>query len=203
MVKKRLTCTSRERTLSQVGQEKMEQGEKKLVEERERLRRQRVGLDRRMAAIDQALEIIGTRVPDNALFQRIEAKYGDERPFREMTLAEACKAILDDSAGDWLDKKNVEYLLGLGGYSFDAEDPTNSVDVTLRRMARDEKCEVEKLGGQNASRYRTNKAQQYLSRARKSLRDGDIQDAKESTRLAEKIAGKENHAVEASGITKK
>ena len=76
----------------------------------------------------------------------------------------------------WLDKGQVEYLLSLGGYQFKAKNPTNSVEVTLRRLASgaNPKCEVEKGAGPHGNRYRASRKKEngdeieaLLSRATK------------------------------------
>jgi hypothetical protein len=134
----------------------MEQAAKKLIKERSELRAERDKvnrrIDERIKAIDTALEIIELRLAADPKFVALEENLqGDV--FREMTLPDGCTMIFQMYDG-WLDKNQIEYLLTIGGYRFDAKDPTNSVDVTLRRMAAENDCEVEKRGGYYGNRYR-------------------------------------------------
>lgn len=137
----------------------MDPSAKKLVDEYERLRRQRVRIDRTMDGIRTSLTIMGIRVDDGVGFMdRLESKYADQKPFREASLGQACLKVLADHEGFRLDKGQVEFLLTLGGYPFEAKDPTNSVEVTLRKLAADGKCEVDRQGGPLGNRYGAVKA---------------------------------------------
>jgi hypothetical protein len=132
----------------------MEQGAKKLFKEREQLRQQIEKTNARIKAIDMALDIMELRQAHDPKF--LEAEQSLEDVFRNSTLPQACETTFMIFDG-WLDKNQMEYLLTIGGYPFDAKDPTNSVDVTLRRMAADGKCEMEKRGG-SSNRYRAVRA---------------------------------------------
>src|SRR5712691_9279229 len=57
----------------------------------------------------------------------------------------------------WLDKNQVEYLVRRGGFEFKTDDPTNSVNVTLRRLAEDDLCEAHGGKGSRAIKYRFKK----------------------------------------------
>src|SRR5260221_682447 len=98
---------------------------------------------------------MGIRVSDDFGYMgTVEDRYAERVPFRIMSLPDACMAVLVDHRDISLDKNQVEYLLTLGGYPFEAKDPTNSVEVNLRRLAADGKCEVTKGAGSTASEYR-------------------------------------------------
>ena len=121
----------------------MEQAAKKLLKERDALYGEIRKLKKRIEAINTGLEIIELRVADDPKFAELEGSLPNS--FHDKTLPQSCSWIFDLYDG-WLDKNQVEYLLTVGGYPFDAKDPTNSVDVTLRRMVTDGECEVEKRG---------------------------------------------------------
>src|SRR5882724_4526189 len=143
MSQKPLLNTRDSRTLTSREQKTVDPSAKKLVDEYQKLRRQRLHIDDRMRAIQTALTIMDVRIDDGAGFlDAVEAKYADTRPFREMTLADSCLKVLQDHDGFGMDKNKVEFLLTLGGYPFDAKDAVNSVEITLRTLASDGKCEV-------------------------------------------------------------
>ena len=133
----------------------MEQSVKKLIREREQIYEQMDIQNKiwkeRIRTINTALEIIDMRLADPKFIELEESLEKDA--FQEQTLPNACGIIFAMYSG-WMDKNQVEYLLTVGGYRFDAKDPTNSVDVTLRRMAEKEECEVDKHGGSRGNRYR-------------------------------------------------
>jgi hypothetical protein len=135
----------------------MESGLKRLLDRREALRRQKLAADQELEAIDRALNIMEFKV-DDPDFVEIEDKYRKEKPFKSSSLAEACSAIMYDCASSsilpiWLDKNEVEHLLEVGGYRFGKGDATNSIEVTLRRLAAAGKCAVQKRGGPHGSKY--------------------------------------------------
>jgi hypothetical protein len=168
MTIKCLIATEKDRTMYE--DRTMEPSVKKLVDEWESVRRSRLAMDQRLNAIETALTIMGIRVDDRLLMMRgevqasryvktTESRYVQEKPFRHTSLSEGCLMVLEDhrDMGIRLDKGQIEYLLVLGGHQFKAKDPTNSVDVTLRRLASDGKCEVEKGAGPHGNRYRANR----------------------------------------------
>jgi hypothetical protein len=82
-----------------------------------------------------------------------EHEYRTFLPFANLSLPEGCEKILRDYKGEKLSKSHIEYLLARGGYRFDAKDSKNSVDVTLRRLAADRKCEADRVRGMRGNRY--------------------------------------------------
>jgi hypothetical protein len=134
---------------------------RKLFDEKMALQRRRRELNRREAAIDTALEILGITAKEEAMARgymraaKLEEEYISNLPFKDKSLPDACLTVVNDHQGMGLDKKQVEYALALGGYPFDAKDPTNSVEVTLRKLASDGRCDVIKGSGTLMSRYRS------------------------------------------------
>jgi len=145
-----LTCTGERSNLDRTG---MEEAVKKLYKELEDLDRQSAQVEARRKVVKEALEIVGMRLASPE-FVQVEKRIGKD-VFDDMTLPECCTAILG-MYGDWLDKNQVEHLVRIGGYPFNTKDPTNSVDVTLRRLVSDGLCEVEKSASGN--RYRRKQA---------------------------------------------
>ncbi|MBS1857082.1 MAG: hypothetical protein JST11_17055 [Acidobacteria bacterium] len=137
----------------------MEDAVRKLITRKMALRRQRRQIDREEAAIDTALGVIGfdpkrQAMRDGFMEQaQLEDKYEESRVFKDMTLADACLQIVNDYRPRAVDKNDVEYCLTIGGYPFTTDDPTNSTEITLRKLAADGKCEVEKGKGSTPSRY--------------------------------------------------
>ena len=82
-----------------------------------------------------------------------EIKYAKEKTFAEMTLVDTCKRILYDYPREVFTKGTIEYLAAMGGYPFATDDPKNSVDVTMRRLAKDRFCEVHRSRGPVGNRY--------------------------------------------------
>jgi len=133
----------------------MDASAKKLVDELLETRRSLRTLARRESAIRTALDIMGIRVPDDYGYMgKIEDLYVETFAFRAMSLPDACLKVLEDHKDISLDKNRIEYLLTLGGYPFEAKDPTNSVEVNLRKLAADGRCTVTKGSGSTASEYR-------------------------------------------------
>jgi hypothetical protein len=155
--KNRLTCTSYVRTMYEV----MDATARKLVETMAALRRQIAELQQQEKSIKVALESAGFRSkkfgqvgwwPDDCLDDR----YALEQPFREMTLVNACKKIISDNTTFAFTKDQIEYLAVVGGYPFLTEDRKNSIDVTMRRLARNGFCEIVRGKGQTPNQYTIN-----------------------------------------------
>ena len=83
-----------------------------------------------------------------------ETEYAWREPFKEGTLTEACERVLQDYSSKWLTKSQVEYLITRGGYRSTAKDAKNSVDVTLRRLAENGKCDAKRVRGSRGNTYR-------------------------------------------------
>ena len=134
----------------------MDASAKKLVQELETLRRQRVKIDRRMEGILTSLDILGIRAPEEGpVFTHgiTEDFYAEGKPFLHTSLSVACLPVLRDF-DVWMDKNQVEYLVTVGSYPFEAKDPTNSIEMALRRLATEGKCAIEKRGGPHTSMYK-------------------------------------------------
>ena len=107
------------------------------------------------------LASIGYRPPQANLntFTATEIEYRNQKPFRNMSLTDACLKVLRNQAKrheldeQWLDKNQIEYLLVRGGYEFKAEDSINSVHVTLRRLRMSGLCQESKGKGSRPSKY--------------------------------------------------
>ena len=151
-----LTCTATRRKLYVTSEDggKVEVSLKKLLDRRDVLRRQKVSIDFELRQIDKALEIIdpmgySDRMPwkDNAAAKSMEELYLRAKPLEDLSLGESCLRILGDFRFE-MNKGQVEYLASIGGYPFKTQDPVNSIDVTLRRLASDGRCEVRKGGAE-------------------------------------------------------
>jgi hypothetical protein len=153
--KNNLTCTTRYRTLYAVSRtvQEMDATAKKLVEKMADLQRQIAKLQRQSSSIGTALEAVGMRLEDDDPWPN-DATYADDRPFAKTSLVDACKKILMDHPRKALTKNHVEYLAAIGGYPFATDDATNSVDVTLRRLAEQGFCEVDRARGPAGNQYR-------------------------------------------------
>jgi len=122
--------------------------------EMSRLRRER-------DSITATLASIGYRPPGAhpTIYSSAETKYKTGKPFRNMSLTDACLTVLRDQAKreelheQWLNKNQVEYLVVRGGYEFEAGDSVNSVHVTLRRLALQGLVQANKGKGSRSSRY--------------------------------------------------
>ena len=154
--KNSLTCTPQYRTLYAVSRtaREMDATAKRLVEKMADLQRQITKLQRQSYSIGAALEAVGMRLEDDDPFGSTDATYADDRPFTRTSLVAACKKILADHKGKSLTKNQVEYLAAIGGYQFATDDATNSVDVTLRRLAEQGFCEVDRVRGPAGNQYR-------------------------------------------------
>lgn len=138
----------------------MEAGLKKLLDRREVLLRQKLAVAQELDAIDKALNIIGFATDDRIGYRELESAYANEKPFKAGTLSEACLRLMSDCSGVglfdcevWIDKSEAEHLLHTGGFRFGKGNPTNSIEVTLRRLAAQGKCSVQKRGGPYGSKY--------------------------------------------------
>jgi len=127
---------------------------KKLTDKMRDLQLSLAAYQREINAITTALEAIGMRVGDDDPFSEpSDTTYANNQPFRHSSLVLACKRILMDHKGKPLTKNQVEYLAAIGAYPFSTEDATNSVDVTLRRLADRGFCEVERSPAGNQYRF--------------------------------------------------
>jgi len=134
---------------------------RKLVARQEEIERQIAMLRHERDAITTALGVAGIRPPaaHQNIYTREESQYRMEQPFRKVSLTDACLTVLRDHAKkdelheQWLDKNQVEYLVTRGGFQFKTEDATNSVNVTLRRLAEEGYCEAHSGKGSRATRY--------------------------------------------------
>jgi hypothetical protein len=138
---------------------------KKLVARLAEIDQQRAQLRRERDAITTALAATGWRPPDASpnIYSHEENEFISTEPFRSMSLADACLTVLRNYAGkspahqQWLDKSQVEYLVTRGGFPFKTDNPTNSVNITLRRLAQDGFCEAHTGHGSRATRFRFKK----------------------------------------------
>jgi hypothetical protein len=131
----------------------MDASAKKIVNELHAIHRKQIELKQRERALRTALNVMGLRHDYLEMGLFLESKYLDRQPFADKSLPEGCLMILADLKGTSADKNQVEYLLAIGGYPFEAKDPVNSVDVTLRNLAANGKCEVQKGTGSTPNLY--------------------------------------------------
>ena len=101
----------------------------------------------------ESLGLRSSRFDSFMLDETHDAKYARELPFAKMTLVDACKQILTDLSSFPLSKSQIEYLATMGGYAFATEDSKNSVDVTMRRLAKDGFCEIHRRDGSTENWY--------------------------------------------------
>ena len=152
MQEEHLLSTINERTIKLV-----DASARKVVARMQRLKSDMAELEREFRELATSLEVMGLTNRQDGFFIGLEGKYRQGQPFYDASLNEACLKVLNDYRGGWLTKHQVEYLLVIGGYGSDAKDQTNSVDITLRRLADEGKCEVERVrGGPHGNRYRSN-----------------------------------------------
>jgi hypothetical protein len=157
--KKRLTLTDAIRTLVTGGdKERVDASVKKLLAELKVAEAEQYRLSQRIRSILSALAIVGVRpyftglVRDGDTDSR-EKDYASRRPFENMKLSEVCEKIVHDYKGHPLRRSQVEYLATIGGYEFETKDVSNSVDVTLRRLASAGKIVVHRRRGSGGSQY--------------------------------------------------
>lgn len=135
---------------------RMDATTKKLVKRNAEVHRAIAELQREADSMKVVLESIGLRSKD---FDSPwggsprEAEYAEKQTFARMTLVDACKRILTDFPHACFTKNEIEYLAAMGGYPFSTEDATNSVDVTMRRLAKDGLCEVHRRKGPAGNIY--------------------------------------------------
>lgn len=152
----RLTCTKLHSTLCEVIREirLMDATAQKLINRLLETEREIKTLETRATGLRASLELAGVR-PEwirKDSHDESDAEYADRQPFIHLSLVDTCKRILTDF-GDGLTKNDVEYLAARGGYSFSAKDATNSVSVTLHRLADAGFCRVIKGSGPHGNKY--------------------------------------------------
>jgi hypothetical protein len=155
-LKKRLTCTNEYATLQHWRAESdVDATAKKLVEKVNRLEDERFRINQEIHGIITALRAVGVNPTKyNAFPDAHETEYHMRQVFASTTLTQGCQRILQDHKDQWLTKSQIEYLIARGGYQFSAKDATNSVAVTLQRLANSGKCNVERVRGSLGNRYR-------------------------------------------------
>src|SRR6185437_11659035 len=126
----------------------MDASAKKVVDRIASLRALVADSEEEITSLRKSLNVMGLADMTNPQFFSVERSYREKRPFAGgITLNEACLKVLSDYKGDPLNKHQVEYFLVIGGYSSDAKDQTNSIEITLRRLADESKCQVERARG--------------------------------------------------------
>jgi hypothetical protein len=177
--KNRLLCVYASGTLNVLECDSMDATQKKLNERLAQLDNQLYALRRERDAITTALSVAGARPPEahKMIYTAQESEYWREKPFSKMALTDACLKVLRDHAEheesheQWLDKNQVEYLLSRGGYEFKAEDATNSVNVTLRRLAAEGYSEAH--GGKGSRPIKYHFLKERLPDAKPAYRPGE------------------------------
>ena len=159
IAKKCLKSTNRYRTLVRVREElrKVDATTKSLLRQLRELEWEKIRTRRKIEAIHTALKLAGLKPDVSTLLggqDPQESEYFVKEPFAQTTLTQACEQVLKDYADIWLSKSQVEYLITRGGYKSTAKDSKNSVDVTLRRLAADGKCDVKRVRGSWGNTYR-------------------------------------------------
>ena len=148
---KRLICTTSCRTLYEVvrAASQMDVTAKKLVDTLADIRRQIAALQQQANSISTALETAGYRSTDldRTLSDPRDKDYAERQPFRNRSLVHTCKQILNENAGMAFTKSELEYLATIGGYPFSTDDSINSIDVTMRRLAKQGFCEIARPEG--------------------------------------------------------
>jgi hypothetical protein len=130
----------------------MDASVKKLLAQLRELEQQKLRINRDIDSINRALAFAGVK-PQTGTGSH-ESEYVVKQPFAKMLLTDACMTIVRDHSPQWLSVTEVEFLTARGGYSFSTANSKSSVSVTLRRLAEQGKCEVEKVRGSQGSRYR-------------------------------------------------
>jgi hypothetical protein len=158
IIKKRLTCTIQSRTLYGLARAIafMDATTKKMVQMHADLRREIAELQRKADSVKLTLDSLGFRSKDfDNSWDRspTEIKYAEDKTFANMSLVDTCKRILHDYPHGIFTKNQIEYLAATGGYPFATDDSTNSVDVTMRRLAKDGFCEVHRRKGPAGNIY--------------------------------------------------
>jgi len=148
-------------TLSVLENDTVDATTKKLVARMQEIDLQYAILRRERDSITTALAVAGVRPPGahHSIYTHEETEYRMEQPFRSMSLTDACLKVLRDYAQldephkQWLEKNQVEYLVTRGGFEFKTDDPTNSVNVTLRRLAKEGYAEAHAGKGSRPTTY--------------------------------------------------
>jgi len=183
-LKKVLLCSYASGTLNVQEHDSLDATSKKLVDRQNEIDRLMASLRAERNAITTALSIAGIRPPvaHKTIYNTQENEYWREQPFKSMSLTDSCLKVLRDSAEhediaqQWLNKNEVEYLVTRGGFVFKTEDPTNSVNVSLRRLAEDGYCEAHGGKGSRGIRYhfvRERLPDELNSRATKDTKSGE------------------------------
>ena len=131
----------------------MDETTRKLVGQLRVLELKQREIEADVEAIQRALELAGVK-PNESEVTTNEFHYAKSRPFKKATLVNACLTVLKDSEESWLTKSEIEYLVSRGGFEFSAKDSKNSVDVTLRRLGVEGRCEVVASKGKAGNKYR-------------------------------------------------
>ncbi len=132
----------------------MDATHRRIVDTLIKLQQEIMQLNRKANAIKETLQIIDLRPNyEDEIFQTKDEEYAEEQPFASLTLVETCRRVLIDHEGKSLTKSQVEYLASMGGYKFSAEDPRNSVSITLQRLADDGFCLVDAKMGPKGNSY--------------------------------------------------
>jgi hypothetical protein len=132
---------------------------RRLVQRLDELAEQQSRINRERQAIVTALEVAGVK-PDDGMFKGMglpgmkESRYMSNGTFANKSLPVACEIVLKDHKDQWLSKTEIEYLIVRGRYKFATSNSKNSVGITLRRMAEEGLCEVQRVRGQQGNRYR-------------------------------------------------
>jgi hypothetical protein len=155
---KGLTCTTTNGTIVPVEGSEVDATTRRLTGRLKELGEQRSAINREERAILTALAVAGVR-PENEILGKEwagdrEQKYQSNNTFADRSLRVSCEIILKDHKGQWLSKSEIEYLIVRGGYKFSTDKTKNSVGITLRRMAEEGLCEVQRVRGQQGNRYR-------------------------------------------------
>ena len=157
--KYRLTSTNGYRTIVRVEKEprKVDATTKSLLRQLRELESENWRTREKIRSIHTALKLAGVKPDVDTLLggqDGHESGYAVRVPFAQTALIEACEQVLKDYGDIWLTKSQVEYLITRGGYKSSAKDAKNSVDVTLRRLAADGKCDVKRVRGSRGNTYR-------------------------------------------------
>lgn len=157
--KNRLTSTNEYRTVVDATEEprRVDATTKNLLRQLRELESENWRTREKIRSIHTALKLAGVKPDVSTLLggqDRHESDYAVREPFAETTLIQACEQVLKDYGDNWLTKSQVEYLITRGGYKSSAKDAKNSVDVTLRRLAGDGKCDVKRVRGSRGNTYR-------------------------------------------------
>jgi len=149
-----LTCSDGIRTLILEQGNKVDVTTKRLLKHKRELQMQRASLGRDIDAIDRALTLAGVKLPRDSGAIPTETEYTLHLPFKQMGLKDSCLKVLQDLPDVWFTKTQIEFLLVLGGCEFNTDDAKNSVDVSLRRLADQNLCLVERSRGSEGNRYK-------------------------------------------------